>query len=243
MKIVGIIQARMGSTRLPGKVLKYVLGKPLIAYVVEQLRKVSSLNEVILATSTLQTDDQLANWARESNVKCFRGSESDVLKRYCDAAKESGADIIVRIAGDCPLLEPNIADKVMKLHLETNADYSANTIERTFPRGWDVENMQMELLELADRESKDPFQREHVTPFFWQQPNRFHLESYEAKDEFFRPDLRLCVDTEDDFQLIRLILEGLDKGSSPVDGKHIIELFKKHPEWAKINSHVVQKHL
>lgn len=241
-QVVGIIQARMGSSRLPGKVLIEVAGKPLIQHVIESARKIPSLTRVVLATSRLSQDDPLSAWAHAFGVDCYRGDEANVLDRYFQAAEQYHAEHVVRMTGDCPLLSPAIAEQVIARHLRTAADYTSNTLKRTFPRGWDVEAVTAKALSVAHTEAKDPFQWEHVTPFFWQQPERFHLECVEAEGPYRRPDLRLCVDEPADLQLVKNILEACRHKGIEASPENILGLFEHNPEWARINSAVAQKH-
>ena len=170
--VIAIIQARMGSTRLPGKVLKRIDGRPMLSYLLDRVLKSTKIDKVIIATSILAIDDPIEDHCKEYGVDCFRGSENDVLSRYYECAKKYNADVIVRLTADCPLADPNVIDDVIKIFECNNVDYCANTVPvSTFPDGTDVEVFSMNALEKAFNEVKDPHFREHVTFQFWQTDN------------------------------------------------------------------------
>lgn len=234
----------MTSTRLPGKVLKTVRDKPLLSYLVERLRRVKTADGIVIATTVNATDDAIVKLCGELGVACFRGSEDDVLERYCLAAKEYGAERVVRVTSDCPLLDPLVVDSVVgfaKAHPEFA--YVTNSPEddalRTYPRGMDVETVPFASLEAAQRESVDPFEREHVMPFFKKRPERYpaKLIGYAGG----RVDARLTVDTPEDFELIRLILEALTPSNPRFTFEDVLHVLKKNPAWECLNSHVEQK--
>lgn len=239
MKIAALIQARMGSTRLPGKVLMGLNGKPVLWHVVDRLRRSVLLNQIIIATTTDPKDDAIQAFCQLEGVDFFRGSEDDVLDRYYRAATHFKADQIVRITSDCPLIDPVIVDSVIRKHLDSKADYSSNTLKRTFPRGLDVEVFSFLALARASREAKEISDREHVTPYFYKHPELFRLISVEAADFLRRPDIRICVDTKEDLELARLIYRELK--STPMGLKEIVAFFNDNPESLKINAAVQQK--
>lgn len=237
MKVILIIQARMGSTRLPGKSLMTIKGKPLIGYVLDAVKNIPGVDEVILATTDHPKDNPLFRYGHTHGVAVFRGSERDVLDRYYQAAKSHGGSVIIRITGDCPLIDPLVIEQALKKFQTSHFDYLSNTIKRTYPRGLDVEIFSFKALEEAANEAEKATDREHVTPFIYTQPDRYKLGSLVG-----RPDLskhRWTVDTQEDFSLIQAIVEGLKE--EPRTTKNIIHLFKKHPELMKINAHVEQK--
>lgn len=234
MKTVGIVQARMGSRRLPGKVLKEVLGTPLLGHLLGRVAKAETLDQLVVATSDKLTDDPIAEYCEEANVACFRGSEHDVLHRYAQAATAFQADTIVRLTADCPLLDPKVVDLVVgyfKTH-SPHFDYVSNTQDRSFPRGMDVEVFSREALLRAESEAQEPYLREHVTPYFYSHPDRFKLG---------RIELRLTVDTEDDLELIGRLLEAAKGRDLPL--ADIVSLLQAHPEWVSINGHLIQEAL
>lgn len=216
--IVMIVQARLGSKRLPEKILKEVEGKPLLAYQLERLQKVKNIHKLVVATPDTSRDEPILELCRQLNVSTFTGSEDDVLSRYFFAAKEFGADIIVRITSDCVVIDPAIIDMVIKEYLTSpkTIDYVSNCLERTFPVGMDTEVFSMKALEMAYTLARDDRDKEHVTRFFYTHPELFRLMNV------FNPDgneahIHLAVDTEQDFRLIKRILEELEPGFSMHD--------------------------
>lgn len=243
MKTGIIVQARMTSTRLPGKVLKTVMGKPLLEYQIERLRRVKSADEIIIATTTNDTDLPLVQLCECLRIPYFRGSEEDVLSRYYGAASEHNLDIIVRVTSDCPLIDPLVIDKVIGFYLEHRSryDYISNSLKRSYPRGMDTEVFSFVVLEEAYLEAQAQPAREHVTPFLYQHPERYRLGNVALeKDESVQ---RWTVDTREDFELIRRILEALYPVNPEFTLEDILALLLKYPEWLGINAHVEQKKL
>lgn len=238
-RVVIILQARMASTRLAGKSAKEVLGRPLLSYMIERLSRTKTVDDIIVATSENPLDDRIAAICQEEQIPVFRGSEEDVLLRYYEAAKASSASVIVRVTGDCPLIDPEIIDHVVTTFLENGFDYVSNTImERTYPRGMDTEVFSFEALEKAAVEAKSPYEREHVTPYFYQHPELFDLKSIKNDEDLSH--YRLTVDTQDDFILISMILDTLYRRKHDFNLKDIIDLMKENPQWEKINANVQQ---
>lgn len=241
-----IVQARMTSTRLPGKVLKPVLGKPLLTYLIERLRRAKTADGIVIATTVNAADEPIVELCENLNVPCFRGSEEDVLGRYFLAAKECGATRVVRVTSDCPLLDPSVLDAVVgfaKAHPEFA--YVTNSPEddalRTYPRGLDVETVPFAALREACEEASEPFEREHVMPFFKKRPDRYpaRLISYAGG----RVVARLPVDTPEDFELVKRILETLYPSNKNFTFEDVIHVLRKNPGWECLNSHVEQKKL
>ncbi|MFU0781508.1 MAG: 3-deoxy-manno-octulosonate cytidylyltransferase [Thermoanaerobacterium thermosaccharolyticum] len=245
MKKVAIIQARMGSTRLPGKVMKIIMDKPVIGHVVNRVKASKEIDDIIIATTTKKEDDIIVEEAKKLNVKYFRGSEEDVLSRYYYAAKENNADIVIRITSDCPLIDPQIIDKIIKTFIETSKkekiDYLSNTIERTYPRGLDVEVFNFETLEKAFKEADRPYQREHVTPYIYENHEIFKIK--QIKNNIDYSNYRWTLDTIEDFKVIETIYENLYKENELFYMEDIIKFQKEHPEIAKINENIKQKEL
>jgi len=239
-KAVAIIQARMGSTRLPGKVLLDLAGRPLIAWSVDRLRRAQTIDQVVVATTTRPADNAIESVCALHGWPCFRGSEDDVLDRYYQAALAHHADTVVRVTADCPLVEPEIVDRVLETLLDSRLalDYASNVLPpRTFPRGLDVEVMRFAALERAWTEDRNPACREHVTPYLYRHPELFRLQGI-----FHTPDLshhRWTVDTLEDLALIRTICDYL--GGDRFSWRDILAAFDAHPEWVDINRHVTQK--
>jgi spore coat polysaccharide biosynthesis protein SpsF len=199
----------MTSTRLPGKVLMDIAGRPALALQLERLGRTTELDEIVVATSADASDDPVAELCRRIGVRVVRGPLHDVLERYRLAGAELGADAIVRITGDCPLIDPAIVDLVVARWRATTADYATNREEpRSYPVGMDTEVVSWRVLETAAREATDPYDREHVTPFVIQRPERFPAESVTLDPP--RGDLRLTLDTHDDLALLRAVAARVD---------------------------------
>lgn len=241
MNVAIIVQARMGSTRLPGKVMKKVIGKTLLEYLLERLRRVTKADEICVATTTKPQEQFILDICAKMSVKTFRGSEEDVLDRYFGAAQQLKADAIVRVTSDCPLTDPLEIDKLIGYYLEHlgQYDYLSNCLKRSYPRGMDAEIFSMEALINAHKNAKTGPEREHVTPYFYLNPQWFRLGNVAYEDD--QKNHRWTVDTPKDFQLVSRIIETLYPVKPDFSIKDILDLFEKNPEWQKINSHVVPK--
>jgi spore coat polysaccharide biosynthesis protein SpsF len=237
MHTVAVIQARMGSTRLPGKVLREIAGRPMIDWVVGWARQISTVDKVVVATSVLEREAPLVEHLNEEGIPVLRGPEDDVLARYVKAMETNEADAVVRLTGDCPLLMPEVSERVIQAFLEEDCDYASNTIERTYPRGLDTEVLSPEALRRSDNEATEAADREHVTRYIRRRPDRFSLCSVTAEKD--RSDLRWTVDEEADLTLVRKIYSEMD---GMVFGYHdVLQLLEAHPEWTDINRDVEQK--
>ena len=229
-----IVQARMGATRLPGKMMKDIAGKPAIAHVFERARLSKRARDVWLATTTNAADDVLAGWAARNRVPCYRGSERDVLDRYYQTAKEAGAGVIVRITGDCPLLDAAVIDEVIDGFAGGMYDYVSNVHPPTFPDGLDTEVFSFAALERAWREAKLPSEREHVTPYMWKNPDLFAQKNVEQS-----PDAsahRWTLDTPADLQFLRLVAGECTRRGSQCGWKEVLAILEAHREWQTINA-------
>jgi len=242
MKISAIIQARMTSTRLPGKVLMNIGGKSMVWHVVNRLKHSKKLDDIILAIPDTKKNDILEKFAKDSKVKYFRGSEEDVLSRYYETAKKFKCDVIVRITSDCPLIDPKIVDLLIEKYLSSNVDYT-KALMTTFPRGLDVEVFDFKALKKAYRKAKEPYQREHVTPYIYENTKIFKVGFVSAKGNLKHPEVRLVVDTKEDLKLVREIYKYLYKDRKIFYTEEIIDLLGKQPELLKINAHIKQKRL
>jgi spore coat polysaccharide biosynthesis protein SpsF len=235
------IQARMGATRLFGKPLKTVLNKPLLSYLVERLKNSKTASKIVIATSDLPQDDPIAKLGKQLGVSVFRGSEEDVLDRFYQASKQFPSDVIVRITADCPLLDPRVVDEVVKMYLDHYPayDYVSNVGVRHLPRGMDVEVFSSKALKEAAEEAHTSWEREHVTPFFYEHPTRYRIgQVIYPKDE---SHYRWCVDTPEDFALISKILEYIYPNNPQFTLQDLLKLLQRNPEWSAINSHIQQK--
>ena len=239
--IVAIIQARMGSTRLPGKVLMDIEGKPMLFYVLQRLKRSKLINRIVIATTINPKDDIIEEFCNEYAVACYRGSEDDVLDRYYQTAKLYKADIIIRITSDCPLIDPQIVDATIRLHIKDGNDYTSNSLEKTFPRGFDTEALEFDALKKAKEQALESCDKEHVTMYFYKNPHLFKLGCYKATGELNRPKLRLTVDTIEDFTLIKNVFSKLYVKNKEFNAHEIINLFKNEPQLADINKFIIQK--
>jgi spore coat polysaccharide biosynthesis protein SpsF len=238
MRVVGVVQARMGSTRLPGKVLESIGDRTMLAWVVRRLQHAIELDRVVVATTSNTCDDAIAAECHALNVAVFRGSEHDVLARYQTAAHGSGAGAVVRVTADCPLIDAAVVDRVVRTFLRSAADYASNTLVRTYPRGLDVEVFTTAALDRAAREARAPEEREHVTPYFYRHPELFKLASVESTVDL--SGYRWTVDTKEDLQLARAIYARLPEGETS-DLQHVLRVLAREPSLTAINAHVVQK--
>jgi spore coat polysaccharide biosynthesis protein SpsF len=199
---LAILQARMSSSRLPGKVMAPVLGAPMIGRQVERLRHAKAIDKLVVATSSDPTDDPLAAYCDSQGLAVFRGSLNDVLGRFAGAmAQYLEAKVVIRLTADCPLTDPSVIDAVVERHLSSGADYTSNTAVRTFPHGLDVEVVRASVLLDAWQEAQDAYDREHVTPFIYHRPERFHLEGVERAPSLAH--LRWTVDVPEDLEFVR----------------------------------------
>jgi spore coat polysaccharide biosynthesis protein SpsF len=233
-----IIQARMSSTRLPGKVLLDLAGEPMLARVVERTRRSRTIDRVIVATTVESEDEPIVELCRSRGWTVSRGSRDDVLDRYYQAAVADGADPIVRITSDCPLIAPEIIDTVVK-RLDGTIDYASNiNPRRTFPRGLDVEVFTFAALSAAWRDDREATGREHVTPFLYRHPERFRIALVESE----KPEAachRWSVDTPEDYELMRRIYSHF--GRREFNWLDVLDLLDQHPDWCEMNRHVEQK--
>lgn len=238
--VLCLIQARMSSTRLPGKVMREVNGKSIISVMVNSLKQSQHITKIIVATSDNPNDNIFVEHLIENKIDYFRGSENDALSRFYFAAKQENPDYIVRITGDCPLIDPYIVDQVIEQILIQKKDYCSNVEQRTFPRGYDTEVFTFKTLETMFHESKNNLEKEHVTLFINNNPDLFNIQGITASQNKQHPEWRICVDTEKDFQLISKIFECFPT-KEVILYEDIINLFTKHPELPKINADVKQK--
>lgn len=231
----------MTSTRLPGKVLKEVMGKPLLEYQIERLKKVKQADDLVIATTINKSDQPIIELCKKLNINYYRGSEEDVLSRYYEAAKQYQADVIVRVTSDCPLIDPAVVDEVINNFRKSTGkyDYVSNTLERTYPRGMDTEVFSIEALKEAYDKAVLTPEREHVTLYIYSHPEKFRLFSVKYKKD--ESSHRWTVDTEEDFILIKTILEELYPQKPDFTMEDCLELMLKRPELIKINQHVQQK--
>ncbi|RMH40737.1 MAG: hypothetical protein D6689_12920 [Deltaproteobacteria bacterium] len=238
-RTVAIVQARAGSTRLPGKVLRPLAGAPMLAHVVARVQRCNRVDDVVVATSDAAGDDAVAEVAAAAGARVFRGSETDVLGRYAAAARMAHADRVVRITADCPLLDPAVVDDVIAA-LSPQVDYAANVLVRTFPRGLDAEALHADVLARLDRIAGTRPAREHVTWLIHRRPEWFKTASVTNPDGD-DSDLRWTVDTEADFVAVAALYRALDLGRRLAPWREVRAYVRAHPDIAAVNAHVVQK--
>lgn len=240
-KVVAIIQARMGSTRLPGKVMKELCGRTILAHDIERVKQSKFIDEIVIATTKSKNDDVIVKETFKNEVKVYRGSEEDVLSRYYEASIENNVDIVVRITSDCPLIDPFVIDEIIKFYLENDYDLVTNAgsdlSQRTYPRGLDTEVFSMDILKQAYENAKEKYQREHVTPYIYENSKKIYY--YKNEEDYSK--YRWTLDTEEDFELIKEVYKNLYKGEHDFYFKDILKLFKEKPELYDVNKHVVQK--
>ena len=238
MRTVAIIQARMGSTRLPGKVLTELGGTTMLGQVVRRVRDARHITDVVVATSTAADDAAIAREAERLGASVHRGSETDVLARFVGAARSVNADVIVRLTADCPLLDAGVIDEVVGA-LGAAHDYASNTHDRTYPRGLDAEALHRDTLERIARLGTSPPAREHVTAFVMEQPALFRIAQVRAERD--DSDLRWTVDTPDDLAMVRTLYRELDLATAARPYGDVVAAVRARPELAQANAHVVQK--
>ena len=241
MRIVGFIEARVRSSRLPGKVLKPILGKPLLELMVERLKRARTLDGIVIATTDHTLDDPIEALAQRLGVGVFRGSEEDVLARVLGAAIGSEADVIVETTGDCPLHDPAIIDKVVSDFRIGGADFVSNVLDYSTPRGTDVRVFTTQALDEINRTSDDPGDHEHVSIHFWEHPEKYRLRNVATDLPPHVAEYRLTVDTAEDFELVRRVYEDLYPSNPEFSLADIIQLFERHPELPLINQCIQQK--
>jgi len=238
-----IIQARMGSERLPGKVLKKLPdGEPVLRWVTERCLKSAQCQNVVVATTLSPKDDEVIRFCDQFRYLSFRGSETDVLGRYLACAEHYSLDALVRVTADCPFIAPEVIDQCVAKFRNGGFDYVNNSrTSKTFPRGLDVEVFSLDALKQAAKLAVKDYQREHVTIVFYENPDFFRIGAVRADPDFYGPELRLTVDTAEDFAFVSEVITRLHPSSYAVNSVAIIELLRKHPEIGRINQSVQQK--
>lgn len=242
--IGAIIQARTSSTRLPGKVLKelpYASGITCLEQVIRRLKKSKRLNEIIIATTKEKKDNEIVDIAKKEDVKYFKGSKKNVLSRYYFAAKENNIGIIIRVTSDCPCIDADITDLTIDDHINKMADYTSNSLIRTYPHGLDVEVFNFNALEEAYKNAKKDYEREHVTPYINRNPQKFKINIVKAPKELYAPDIRITLDTEEDYALLCAVYDYLYSKNKYFNAYDIVNLFNEK-SWLKLmNKKIIQK--
>jgi spore coat polysaccharide biosynthesis protein SpsF len=240
-KTQAIIEARMTSSRLPGKVMLPICSKPELELLVERLRQCTLLDGIVIATTTNATDDVIDELARRLRVGIFRGSEDDVLDRVLSAAQATDTEVIVEVTGDCPLVDPDILDELVAIYRRGEYDYVSNTLRRTFPRGLDVQIFSAVTLADVARRTDDPVDHEHVSLYIYEHPELYRLFNLDSGLPEHQGDLRLTLDTEEDYILIRRVFDALYPANPAFRMKDVLSLLDRHPTWMEVNQHIKQK--
>ena len=239
MTIAVVVQARLGSTRLPGKVLLPLGGRSMLERMLERLACARTPDAIVVATTTDPADDAVDAAAARAGFACFRGHPSDLLDRHHKVARATRADVVVKVPSDCPLIDPCVIDRVVRAHLDApgRVDYTSNLHPESYPDGNDVEVMSYDALYEAWREAERPYEREHTTPFFWDQPDRFALQNvvWEADRNLSRSH-RIVVDYEEDYAVVRTVFDALWTPSRPVFSlSDVVAFLDAHPEVRRRN--------
>ena len=235
MKVAAIIQARAGSTRLPGKILKPILGSPMLARILERVKRAALLDAVIVATTDTPADDAIVELARDCGVQVSRGDEQDVLDRFYKAAKVAGADIIVRLTGDCPLHDPFVIDEMVQHFVTNTLDYSRAT-PTTYPEGLDTEVFTFAALERAWQEATLPAEREHVTLYIRNHPELFRSDgAWNSGDGGDYSGMHWSVDTQADLDFVTKVFEQLYPANPSFTKDDVLTLLAQHPELLEIH--------
>jgi spore coat polysaccharide biosynthesis protein SpsF len=243
-KTVAIVQARMSSSRLPGKVLLDINGMPMLSWVVERARQAKSLDGVVVATTTDPSDNAIQAFCEEKGYPVTRGSLTDVLDRYYQAAVSVGADTVVRLTADCPLMDPDLIDEMVDKFTRAGVDFAADRLpppwKRTYPIGLDIEIVTFKALERAWKEAREPFEREHVMPYFYDQDGRFDILVVDHPVDY--GSLRWTVDTAEDLEMLRQITAYFSPRMD-FSWHEVLALIERQPELSQINAAIHHKHL
>ena len=240
-RIVAIIEARMTSSRLPGKVLLPILGMPALEMIVRRLSKSRYLDSICIATTTNSEDDAINALAHRLRTGVFRGSESDVLGRVLGAARASQADIIVEITGDCPFVDPELVDRGIEEFFTHDIDYASNTITPTFPNGFDVQVFPTKILAQVASLTDDPIDRTHVSYYIYMHPEKYRCYNWAAPPESFGPELRMTLDEEADYRALTIVAEALAPAHPEFSARDVVLYLREHPDVVAINAAVRQK--
>ena len=241
MKVVATIEARMTSSRLPGKVMMPVLGKPMLYYLVERLKSVQSIDEIVLATTLNKTDDKLIEFAISENISYFRGSEDDVMLRVVEAADSVGADIVVEITGDCPIIDTQIVEQTILMYMANNVDYVSNGHIRSYPDGMDTQVFALNILKKSLSMTDELLDHEHVTLHIRDNPKLFTKINFIAPPELNWPELGLTLDERHDYNLLKIIIEHFSQKSILFSCLDVVRFLRNRPDLVAINNNVHRK--
>lgn len=242
-KIVASIEARFGSTRLSGKIMKEIAGKPMLEFLVERVKRARMIDDIVIATAKSPDCDVVEELARHLGVLCFRGSEDDVLDRVLKAAQSAGADHVVELWGDNPLIDPRIIDKAVDYYRRTDADCVGTCLDHTYPVGQSVLVFSTRILEEIARITNDPVDRENVSNYIYEHPERYTILNLPCPAELHRQDIRLTVDEPADFKMVKTIAEQLYASNPAFSVRDVIRFIDEHPRLTSINMYVRQRTL
>ncbi len=241
MKVTAVIQARMGSTRLPGKVLRSLCGQPVLWHIVRRMKKVRGLNDIVVATSTSIQDQAIIEFCNNNDIKWFAGSENDVLDRFVQAARSFDSDQVVRITADCPLIGPELVEQLIKLHIETDADITTHNQSGLVPRGVSAAVVKANTLKDISQKELENYHREHVTIYIYEHPERYKIVHAPVPESYRRSNYRLTLDTEEDWRLVEAIYDKFYEPTKIIDLPEVITLLDNDAQLLAINSHIQQK--
>jgi len=241
MKVVATVEARMSSTRFPGKTLAPIMGRPMLELLIERLKQSRLLHQVVIATTVDPSDDVIEKLAPRLQVGCFRGSVDNVLERVLLAAQAYGADLIVETTGDNPLIDPEIVDQMITMFFSDSYDYVSNDLQETFPDGLSAKLFLTKTLAEVNELTHDSLDREHVSLYIYEHPERYRLANLAAPPELHRPKIRLSVDLPEDLALVSRVFESLYPKNPAFSAHDIVRLFDQYPDWLEINGHIQQK--
>jgi spore coat polysaccharide biosynthesis protein SpsF len=242
-RTVATIEARMGSSRLPGKVLMESVGKPMLELMVERLKRVPSLDGIVIATTTNPGDGPIEELAGRLGIGCHRGSEDDVLARLLGAAEEHDIGVVVQTTGDCPLIDPVVVEECIQIYRRSNVDYVSNILERSYPIGMDTQVFAASVLADVARRTDDPIDREHGSVFIYHHPEIYSLKNVSAPEALTDPKLRLTLDTAQDYKLINRVFEDLYPANSAFTLGNVLTLLRNNPDYRAFNAGVQHRYV
>ena len=246
MRIVATIEARMSSTRLPGKSMKKILGRPMLELLIERVKNCRKIDQIIVVTTKKSTDNIIEELSKKISVNCFRGSEDDVLDRVLKAAKSANADIILELWGDSPLIDSNILDNLIKYYLENDFDCVGTTLpnfKKTYPLGLSALIFPTKILDEIDKITQNPDDRENVSNYIYEHSEKYKVASLPCSDELNFPNLRFTVDEQSDFDVVKIIFENLYPINPKFSADDVIKFLNSNPHIKNLNKKVVQKRL
>ena len=238
MKIIATVEARMGSSRLPGKTLMEIEGKPLLGILLDRVRNSKLIDEIVVATSINKKDDVIIDFCKKNNYRFFRGSEDDVLDRVLNSAKTFKADIIVELTADNPLIDSEIIDKAIQFYLNNDYDYVCNFLPETFPYGSQIQVFSVEILDEVDKLTNEPIDRENVSWYIYHHPEKYKIGNLKAEDELSDPTIRITVDYEEDFLLIEKVIKNFK--NHLISLRDVVKFINENPKVRELNKKYIK---